>query len=89
MTRVAEKHEKAGRQEGKGAVGAATPRRRSAAALRLCAPAAGGGSALQLGAEFPHSGGSKSLAEMASKTVSDCIYQLGLGKIQRCPVTSC
>lgn len=59
MTRVAEEDEKAGRQEGKGAVGAATLRRPSAAALRLCAPAAGGDSALQLGAEFPHTGGGK------------------------------
>lgn len=38
-TRVAEEYVKAGRQEGKGAVGAATLRRQSAAALRLCAPA--------------------------------------------------
>lgn len=89
MTRVAEEDEKAGRQEGKGAVGAATLRRQSAAALRLCAPAAGGGSALQLGAEFPHTSGNKRFTEMASKTVSDCIYQMGLRKIQRCPVTSC
>lgn len=86
MTRAAEEDEKAGRQEGKGAVGAATLRRRSAAALRLCAPAAGGGPALQPGAEFPHTGGGKRVLEMASKTVSDCIYRLGLRKIQRCPV---